>query len=793
MKRYLLLFSLFLVSSNFLFSQNLPTRKVNIKPRPGLDKKAGTFIDVNAPSYAATGYNITQLVKDILISSGTNSCVTPNVSNVVVTPGLAASNSDRAWGYFHKGTTNFPFKDGIVLMTGKVSEAGNAYIDVNSPVSTGGFNVGTGSDPDLVAATNPTVSLQDAVILEFDFVPTSSQVKFNYLFASEEYTGTFPCNYSDAFALLLRPSTGGPYQNMAVLPNGAGPVSVTNIRPDTQFDGSNLYCGPVNPTFFGGYNTTHIETNFSGRTIPLTATATVTPGQSYHFKMVLADATDRSYDSAVFLEGGSFNIGVELLDPTGATLPEEINVCDNVPQVITASVSDPNMSYQWFFNGTLVPGATTNIITATQPGNYKIQVTYPGSPCPGEATIKINGGTTPVANDATYLLCTTPDITTFDLSGAMPLISTTPGAVFRFYVNQADAVAQNNNYIQNILNYNGTDGQILYVVVSNGGFCSKTIELTLQKEQTPKASVVASKLKICPGESVDLTATGGTTYLWSNFMGTVNAQTVTLYNTTTFTVYAIGPKGCKSLQPATITVEVVPEITSSLADVQVCLGDRVVLDAGAGPNYKYLWNTGETTQTIVVDQWGLYSVAIDNGYCTRTFEAKVAAPALPFISNIDYGSNTLTVTAENPPMNNTPSTLEYSVDGGVTWQNSNVFPGLQNNTNYNIQVRRIGTHCVGILDFYTFNISNIITPNQDGINDVLDLTALGSFKNFKGSVYDRYGSEIFRFTKETPIWDGTLGGKKLSTATYWYKFNFEYPKSKTQMNWSGWIMLKNRE
>lgn len=64
--------------------------------------------------------------------------------------------------------------------------------------------------------------------------------------------------------------------------------------------------------------------------------------------MVIADALDHNYDSAVFLEGGSFNIGVELLDPNGATLPDEINVCDDIPQVLTASVNDPAMVYQWF-------------------------------------------------------------------------------------------------------------------------------------------------------------------------------------------------------------------------------------------------------------------------------------------------------------------------------------------------------------------------------------------------------------------------------------------------------------
>lgn len=786
MKRYLLLFSFFLVSSTSLFSQNTPPRKPQVKKHSALTAKAGTLIDVNAPGYAESSFTMEQLVKDVLISSGTNSCITPSVSNVVITPNLPASNANRAWGYFHKAASNFPFKDGIMLITGKANRAGNTPDTGLSDV------VGTGSDPDLVAATSPSKQLYDAVILEFDFVPTSSQVKFNYLMASEEYTGSFPCGFADSFALLIRPTSGGPYTNMAVLPAGGGPVSVTNIHPFIA-PGPPFGCVAINEQYFAGYNPPIIDTNLNGRTVPLTATATVVAGQQYHFKMVIADAGDPSYDSAVFLEGGSFNIGVDLLDPAGATLPSDINVCDNVPQVITASISDPNMLYQWFLNGVAVVGATTNSITATQPGSYTIEVSVPGNPCPGKATIQIHGGTTPVAQDATLLLCSTPDITTFDLSNAMPLISTTPGAVFHFYPNLADAIAQNNNYILTPLNYNGTDGQTLYVVVSNGGFCSKRVELKLFKETTPTVSVTSSKIKICPGDSVNLIATGGNTYSWNNFLGTGGSQTVTLYNTTTFVVYALGVKGCKSLKPATITVEVVPEIVPPLKDVEMCIGDRVVLDAGAGPNYKYLWSTGAATQTIAVDQWGIYTVEIDNGYCKKTFTAKVMGAASPFVSDINYGNGTLTITAENPPINNIQGSLEYSADGGISWQQSNVFTGLQSNTTYNIQVRVVGTHCVGALEFFTLQISNIITPNQDGINDVLDLTSLGEFKNFTGSIYDRYGAEMFRFSKQTPIWDGTIGGKRLSTGTYWYKFNFDYPKSKAKMNWSGWILLKNRE
>lgn len=782
MRRYLLFFLLFFLHSNFIFGQMTQPRKPAKKTIPS-NAKAGDYIDVNVAPYPESNYTPTQLVTDVLVGTS-GSCGTPNISNVTINPNQPITNTNRFWGYFNKAGTAFPFDEGIVLTTGYAQEAGNVPI---GGVLSG--NTGTSSDPDLVAAIGTSQQLFDAVVLEFDFVPTSSQMKFRYIFASEEYTGGFPCsNYDDAFALLLRPNTpGSTYTNLAVLPGGAGPVSATNIVPQDPL----FSCGPINGQYFGSLPPNQI--NYYGRTIPLTAEATVIPGQSYHIKMVIADARDGSYDSAVFLEAGSFDIGVNLLDPSGAQLPAEINVCDNVPQVITASTSGPNLLYRWFFNGTLIPGANTNTITAIQPGNYQIEVSVPGNPCPGTASIKINGGTTPIAQNATFLLCSTPDITTFDLNNAKPLISPTPNATFRFYANQADATAQNGNFIQNIANYNGTNGQILYVVVSDGGFCSKTIQLTLEREVTPTAGLTSSKIRVCPGETVTLKATGGVTYLWDNFPGNGDTQTVTVQQTTTFTVYAIGTKGCKSLLPAKIIVETVPPITSPLSDVEMCIGDTIVLDAGGtGSSYTYLWNTGATTQTIVADELGIYTVLIKNGICEELFTVKVHGAASPFFTNLSYENGTLTAIATNPSINNILGTLEYSVDG-TNWQESNIFTNLTDNTTYNVQVRIKGTSCAGAVEFFTLQINNVITPNQDGINDVLDLTNLKDFNNFTGSIYDRYGVEIFRFSKERPIWDGTVGGKRLPTATYWYKFNFDYKKSKVQMSRSGWIMLKNRE
>lgn len=783
MNRQILLFSLFLLTLfNFSYSQ---TKRPILKKSIPINAKAGDYIDVNVPPYPESNYTPTQLVTDVLVGTS-GSCGTPNISNVTITPNQPVSDTDRFWGYFNKSTSGFPFDEGIVLTTGYARQAGN---DAIGDVLLG--STGTMSDPDLVAAIGTTQQLFDAVVLEFDFVPTSTQMKFNYIFASEEYTGGYPClNYDDAFALLLKPNiAGSTYTNLAVLPGGAGPVSATNIVPQDPL----FSCGPINAQYFGSLPPNQV--NYYGRTIPLTAEATVIPGQSYHIKMVLADARDGSYDSAVFLEAGSFDIGVNLQDPSGAVLPAEINVCDNEPQVITASTSGPNLVYQWYFNGVAIPNATTNTITAIQPGDYKIEVSIPGNPCPGSASIKINGGTTPEAHNGTYLLCATPDVNTFNLNATKPAISNDAlTATFHFYENQADALAQNGSFISNIYDYNGTDGQILYVVVSNGGFCSELVELTLLKEQTPVADLTASQFRICAGESVTLTASGGVTYEWPNFGGNGNTQTVTLYQSTDFEVYAVGTKGCKSLQPAKVRIEVIPAITSPLLDVEMCIGDSIVLDAGAGTNYTYLWNTGAETQTIVADELGIYSVVIDNGVCKDEFQVKVQAAALPYFVNMSYDDNkTLTVTAHNPTINNIPQTLEYSIDGGVVWQDSNVFSGLLDNTNYTLHVRIKGTSCSNSIEFFTLKINNVITPNNDGVNDVLDLTSLGSFKNFTGSIYDRYGVEVFKFTKENPVWNGTVGGKRLPTATYWYKFNFEYNKSKTQMSRSGWIMLKNRE
>ncbi|MBW8362086.1 MAG: choice-of-anchor L domain-containing protein [Kaistella sp.] len=871
LKSYLL-FCLTLFSVCLMNSQQVQDRSSKAAKPTAETFRAGAFIDVNTAAYPESNFTIEQLVKQVLITGG-STCTTPNVTNVTVSPNLAASSANRSWGYFNKSTSSFPFNEGIVLTTGYANKSGNNFIS-----STLSDNLGTTGDVDLAAALSVSnSSLNDPVFIEFDFVPSTTQIKFNYIFVSEEYTGGFPCSFTDGFALLLKKVGDPTYTNMAILPAGAGPVSVTNIRPATTDTGGSLFCGPMNPTFFAGYNTTQTQTNFNGRVIPMEATATVIPGQTYHFKMVLADYSDHSWDSGVFLEAGSFNIGVQLLGPTGVALPESINMCDNTPQSLTASVQTAGATYQWFNGTTLIQGATGATYIATQPGVYSVQVTIPGNQCPGSASVTIVGGTSPTVQNVTLTACYAPGNAIFNLTNTQASVTSTPGATFSYYVNQADAIAGNSNNIAAPAAFSSAGNQVVYVVVKSG-FCSKIAQIQLVKAPQmiativpptplsctnpqivlnaqnsiypagstflwtasaggyivsggntlgptvntagtytltivktyqpgdiactvtaavnvtsdlvkPNTSVTAPKMTICNGESVMLIAAGGPNYIWQNIAGIGNTQTVSPTVTTTYTVTAVGANGCADDTPATITINVIPAITSTLTGGQICPGDEIVLDAGTGPNYTYLWSTGDTTQTIVADTPGTYTVTINNGVCTKSFSTDVIQALVPAVTNVVFENNTLTLTASNP----SNGVLEYSVDGGVTWQSSNVFTNVMSNVNIVIKVKVKNTSCIGTLEYFTFSMANIITPNGDGINDEIDVSGVSRYKNFGGNIFDRYGKIIQKLDKTKTSWDGRFQGRTLPTATYWYQLNWEDPANKSTVIKTGWIMLKNRE
>lgn len=248
-----------------------------------------------------TLYNAEQLVSNVLIN---NPCIT--ISNVTSSTGTNFGTSNGI-GYFTNSNSNFPLESGIVLSTGDAQ----SITGPNTNTLGQGGNNWTG-DPELEAiitnATGNVMYSYNATKLEFDFTSLNEFMSFNFLFASEEY-GVFQCQYSDAFAFLLTDLVNGTTTNIAVVPGTTTPVSVVTIR-----DGANnTGCSSQNPDFFGsfneGANASSSASNFNGQTVLMTASSAIIPNHPYHIKLVVADRGDSLFDSAVFIQAGSFTSG----------------------------------------------------------------------------------------------------------------------------------------------------------------------------------------------------------------------------------------------------------------------------------------------------------------------------------------------------------------------------------------------------------------------------------------------------------------------------------------------------
>lgn len=349
------------------------------------------IISINDEVFPESKQSLEQLVTDVLISS--NCSTVDNFKPKVY--GEPDDFESKSYGYFKRpeGST-FPFEEGVVLTTGKAFPAGNNRIDdiINNYNGDPNNNDDDGDD-DLEEALSQ-VDTQDATYIKFNFTPQVETFSFRFLMASEEYNGSDECLFSDSFAFLLREVGTTSYTNLAVLPDGV-PVSVTNINnssliPDNPTDPNDDHKCDSHIEFFAGYNVGH--TNYGGRTVALTASSTVTPGVTYEIKLVVADQGDSQYDSAIFLEGGSFNIGGDL--------GEDYKISTNNPGCkgskvdLDANLSIAGATFKWFKNGVEIEDETDSTLSVRTDGTYSYEATFSG--CSSSDEIIVEFTTPPI-------------------------------------------------------------------------------------------------------------------------------------------------------------------------------------------------------------------------------------------------------------------------------------------------------------------------------------------------------------------------------------------------------------
>ena len=470
------------------------------------------------------------------------------MANKLAGPGVVIINPvltciSNAYGTF-SGPSSLSFDSGIVLTSGQANTTGLATGVNGSATGFASTGNGTAGDPQLSGLIGGSATY-DACVLQFDFRPIGDTVKFDYVFGSEEYTDFTCSDFNDVFGFFISgPGYGAPV-NVAIIPGTSIPVCINSVNCGATGGWPLSTCtamGPGSP-FCSYYvnNSAGATITYDGLTTTLTAIAHVTPCDTYHLKLGVADAFDDILDSGVFLKAGSLTsvsysatpLGI---DPTDTGFGAQFCIRGCYPGMFvftnTGSLSD-SLTIHFVIGGTAVGGI---------------------------------------------------DYTTIADSVIIPAHDST------------DTV-----FIYGLTTGSGTKTVELYILstYSCGGapVIIDSVELTIYDSFT--IHINTPDTTICIGQSVFINTTGtpGLAYSWSP-ASTLNSSTLlsptaTPVVTTTYTLNAALPGSGCAPSSASITISVVnPAVLDVGPPVQItCVGVPLQLGVTATPTgtYEYNW------------------------------------------------------------------------------------------------------------------------------------------------------------------------------------------------------------
>lgn len=721
------------------------------------------------------------------------------VTNVV---GGNFSDGDKSYGYFESNGSDFPFSKGIVMSTGKLNHVpgpNNGLSDDDAPGWTGDEDLENYLD------LNHTVN---ATVLEFDFTPNANNIRFRYIFASEEYreNQSSTCQYSDAFAFLIRPVDQTQYENIAVVPGTDIPVKVTTVH--SGIPGS---CPPQNEEYFAGYNGFDSPIIFNGQTEILTAEAQVVSGQAYHIKLVIADDINYRFDSAVFLEGESFNIGANLGDDISG-------LCEGETFYLQPEqIGNEPLNYQWYkvnSDGSktlLTEGPNENTYEGSEGGIYKVVLEY-GDSCSAEDFIEVSYVDFSNMDSLNISSCIPSDE---NQSGFMYDLTSFENSILQgnsdfllqgFYYSEEDATAQTNP-IEDPENFHSSEiDESIFVKILTERGCWTVREIILGASGE---NLLPVELYACP----DPDSPSQFSFNLVDAIGEIQDQLGTYIDYFEFyenesdafhqenqleNNYGVsknnlphsvfvridGNLGCSGLVEIKLSALDPPLNDPNYIPPAFCNGntDPIVIYSGVidDEDYLYEWENGETTAFIEVDEPGEYEVTISRPhlvsdeivYCSITKSVSVIESEKPTVSyNLigEPGNYQVEIIVEGE------GSYAFSLDGG-NWQEHPIFDVYAGEHFVDVEDKN-GCGSVRIR-FYVIDYMKFFTPNADGVNDYWyikgDNPKNPQIKNTE--IYDRYGKLIITL-RPNDSWDGTFHGKPMPIDDYWFKINFKNGKT----------------
>lgn len=216
--------------------------------------------------------------------------------------------------------------------------------------------------------------------------------------------------------------------------------------------------------------------------------------------------------------------------------------------------------------------------------------------------------------------------------------------------------------------------------------CSNTDQVVVNVNTLPNVSA-GQDTSVCVNGSIQLLATGASTYVWSpnaSLSATNIANpTATPTGATTYFVTGEDGNGCENSAQVTVTINALPTISAG-ADVAICIGDSTQLNASGGVIYIWTFNT-TLSDFVIGNPWAEPSITTtyfltgtDANGCSNTDDVTVTINPLPtppvlmldsvFISS-SYTTGNQWYLNGNPLLGETNDTVNYVTigqNGGYT-------------------------------------------------------------------------------------------------------------------------------
>jgi gliding motility-associated-like protein len=340
-------------------------------------------------------------------------------------------------------------------------------------------------------------------------------------------------------------------------------------------------------------------------------------------------------------------------------------------------------TYSWS-NGTSVVGTTANL-TVTTPGTYTVTVTSSTNGCTATSATIITQNITPPTAAITslpnpaVLTCTTTSIA----------LTATGGGTYAWVTGSTNLGTQAT--IQAT-----TTGTYTVTVTGTNGCTATASTIVSQNTTAPTAAIAsapATSILTCSTTTINLTASGGISYSWSN--GTTIVGTSAILAVTspgTYTVTVTSSNGCTSTANSTITQNITTPVAgifnASNATVLTCSQTSISATANGGVSYSWSNATSVvgTAAALSITAPGTYTVTATaaNG-CTDTEQIVITQNIVAPTASITNGATTTILDC------NTTS-ISLTASGGVSYSWSNGSANLGSNAA--LQVTTAGTYTV---------------------------------------------------------------------------------------------------